>query len=91
MKATKKAIKQAIKEGSTSVYKLAHKCGIDVAKKELVLYLINQVNYMNPKHYGLVYRHWRLRDVSGRPDGMPRGLEFWKELKNSGNMIKSEP
>ena len=88
MKATKKAIKQAIKEGSTSVYKLAHKCGIDVTKKELVLYLINQVNYMNPKHYGLVYRHNRLRDASGMPVGMPKGLQFWKELKNSGNYKK---
>jgi len=88
MKATQKAIKQAIKEGSTAVYKLAKQCGIDVTKKHLVLEFINQVNYMNSKHFHLVYRYFRLRDVSGMPEGMPKGLQYWIDLKNSGNYKK---
>jgi hypothetical protein len=60
MKATQKAIKQAIKEGSTAVYKLAKQCGIDIRNKSLILDLLNQVNYMNNKKWIWYMAHGEL-------------------------------
>lgn len=88
MKATKKAIKQAIKKRSTSVYKLAHKCGIDISNKSLILDLLNQVDYMNNKKVDLVYGPWKIKYADDIIKGIPKGLQFWKELKNSGNYKK---
>ena len=71
MKATQKAIKKAIKEGSTAVYKLAKQCGIDVSNKSLILDLLNQVDYMNNKKVDLVYGPWKIKyaDDIKRYDG----------------------
>lgn len=88
MKATQKAIKQAIKEGSTSVYKLAKKCGIDISNKSLILDLLNQVDYMNNKKVDLVYGPWRIKYADDVINGMPRGLQYWIDLKNSGSYKK---
>ena len=87
MKATKSAIKKAIKKGSTAIYKLAANSGIDVSRKSLVLEFINQVDYMNKKHFGLVYNSCKIEDNSSCI-GLPKGLKFWRDLKNAGDYKK---